>query len=159
MTDGTTPDTLRADLEAGKAAMSRIFEPILDRSGTLPNSENPAWTVRDTLAHLTASEGGMRRMIEIMVAKGGYHFRPYDRDQHNADRLAEQAERSAAELLAAWQASRDETIALYDRLTPEQLAFVGSEHHWGEITTRRIFEIAVLHTKMHLKEVKASLSA
>jgi uncharacterized damage-inducible protein DinB len=152
-------DTLRDDLVGGKAAMRRIFEPILERSGAIPNSENPNWTVRDTLAHLTAAEGGMRRMIEIMVAKGGYQFKPYDRDKFNAERIAEQSEQGARDLLAAWEASRDETIALFDRLTPEQLAYQGSEPFWGEVNTRQIFEVAVIHTKMHLKEVKASLAS
>lgn len=142
-------------LAENKPVVRQSFEPLLDRAGELRTAENPNWSVRDVLAHLTAAEAGMRRMVEIMVAKRGYHFKPYNRDQFNADRIAELSGRSAAELLAEWEAGRDQTIALADRLTAEQLRYRGSDHYWGEITTQTIFETAIHHTNMHADEVRS----
>ncbi|MCZ7571823.1 MAG: DinB family protein [Ardenticatenaceae bacterium] len=141
-------------LSENKSTVRQAFEPFLDRAGDLHLAENPDWSVRDVLAHLTAAETGMRRMIEIMVAKGGYHFKPYNRDQLNTQRIAEMEAHSAADLLAAWEAGRDQTIALADRLTAEQLAYSGSDHYWGEITTQTIFETAIRHTNTHAGEVR-----
>lgn len=141
-------------LSENKPVVRQAFEPLLDRAATLHTAENPAWTVRDILAHLAAAEAGMRRMVQIMVAKGGYHFKPYNRDQFNAERIAELGDRTAADLLAEWEDGRDQTIALAAGLTSEQLAYQGSDHYWGRITTQTIFEIAIRHTKMHVDEVR-----
>ncbi len=147
-------------LEANRNAFLETVQPITDEIANRLVPGNQKWRVRDVLAHLAASEEGMLTMVQIMVAKGGYQFRPYNRDELNEQRVAERAERPLGEIVAEWQRARDKMIETLRSLTDEQLAYRGSDggSNWGEFTTRDIFEIAIRHTDIHLADLRRALA-
>lgn len=147
-------------LEANREAFLETARSITAETANRPVPGNQKWRVRDVLAHLAASEVGMLTMIQIMVAKGGYHFRPYNRDELNEQRVAERVDRPLEEIVAEWQQARDKMIETLRTLTDEQLAYQGSDggSNWGEFTTRDIFETAIRHTELHLNDLRRALA-
>ncbi len=147
-------------LEANRDALLALVGGLSDAQADRPVPGNPKWRVRDVVAHLAASEEGMLTMVQIMVAKGGYDFRPYDRDALNEERVAERAGRPTEELLAEWRRAREAMIETLRGLTEEQLAYRGSDggSNWGEFTTRDIFETAIRHTELHLADLRRALA-
>nr|WP_290670395.1 DinB family protein [Ardenticatena sp.] len=146
-------------LEANRKAFISFLQTLNEERANRPLPHNPSWRVRDVLAHLAASEAGMLKMVQIMVAKKGYQFRPYNRDELNAQRVAERASKPLDAILAEWEQARNEMIETVKRLTDEELAYQGSDggSNWGEFTTRDIIETAIRHTEDHIKDLVMTL--
>ncbi|GAP61846.1 MAG: DinB family protein [Ardenticatenia bacterium] len=146
-------------LEANRNAFTSFLKTINEERANRPLPHNPNWRIRDVLAHLAASEAGMLKMVQIMVAKKGYQFRPYNRDELNAQRVAERADKPLDEILAEWNTARQQMIETVKQLTDEELAYQGSDggSNWGDFTTRDIIETAIRHTEDHMKDLVMTL--
>lgn len=157
---GNTVDNMVVQLRASKSEFRDVVNAVLDagvEDKALP--DNPDWTVRGIIAHLETSEKAMQTMAQIMVAKEGYDFKPYDRDEINQERIDRRADTPLDEIVDSWLATRDEMIAFAAGLSDEELAYDGTEPYWGDMTTRTVFEVAVEHTREHLDNVRAALEA
>lgn len=153
-------NAIAQDLQDNRAEFESTLDAVLDAGAdTLSLPENPGWRVRDVVAHLAAAERGMLTMAQIMVAKQGYQFKPYDRDAMNQERVDERADSSLEEIVDEWLSTRNEMIEFAAGVTDEQLAYEGTEHYWGDITTEAIFERAIWHTNLHLGDVRAALDS
>lgn len=151
-------NSIARDLQENKAEFETTLTTVLDTgAGDRPLPANPSWRVRDVVAHLAAAEQGMYTVAQIVVAKGGYEFKPYDRDAMNQERVDERADTPLQEIVNEWLSTRNEMIAFAARLGEEELAYEATEPYWGRITTRFIFRRAVKHTDEHLAQVRAAL--
>lgn len=151
-------DDIVAQLRTSRTEFESAVDAVLDAGAEArPLPDNPGWTVHGIFAHLEASEKAMLTMAEIMVAKEGYDFKPYDRDELNQQRIDKRTDRLLGDIADRWLSIRDEMIDYAAGLSAEQLAYEGSEPYWGDITTRTVFEVAVAHTREHLESVRAAL--
>lgn len=153
-------DNIVSELRASKSEFKAVVDEVLDagvEDERLP--DNPDWTVRGIIAHLETSEKAMQTMAQIMVAKEGYDFKPYDRDEINQERIDHRAETPLRDIVDSWLATRDELIAFAAGLNDEELGYEGTEPYWGDMTTRTVFEVAVEHTREHMDNVRAALEA
>ncbi len=128
---------------------------LTEQEARQPLAEND-WTIREVLSHLASSEGGMRVVSEIMVAKKGYNFKPLDRNQWNASEIEKRKERPLAEIIAEWEENRQKFINFFSGLNDEQLAYEGTHHFWGDITTRFVVEQLLRHQAEHQAQIAAA---
>lgn len=145
-------------LQENKAEFESVLDAVLEAGAehrSLP--DNPEWTAHGIFAHLEASEQAMLTMAQIMVAKQGYQFKPYNRDEMNQKRVDARTDTPLREIADAWLATRDEMIEFAAGLDAEALAYEGTEPYWGDMTTRAVFERALHHTREHLNQVRAAL--
>ena len=157
---GNTVDDIVLQLRTTKSEFQAVADDVLDAGvEERPLPDNPDWTVRGIFAHLEASEKAMQTMAEIMVAKEGYDFKPYDRDEMNQERIDKRVDTPLGDIVDSWVSTRDEMIAFAAGLSEEELAYEGTEPYWGDMTTRTVFEVAVEHTRQHLDSVRAALEA
>lgn len=134
------------------ALVSDLSEAGLDRR--LPDG----WTIRETLTHLVNAEEDHCRVAAV-IAKGELDRLPkaIDLDAHNAERLLARGHLGRAELFAALAAQRERTLALFGRLSAEQLERSGPHPVLGEMTVGNIFRIIAVHDQLHTREIQAIL--
>ena len=96
----------------------------IDDETALASTTNPAWCERDILAHLAAAERGMIRTIERFLS-GDELPANFDLDYWNQRQVQKRAQRSVADLLDELKASRQQLLALLDRLSEEEMAVKG----------------------------------
>ncbi len=134
------------------ALVSDLSDDALDQR--LPDG----WTIRAALTHLLNAEEDHCR-IGAVIARGEIERLPptIDIDAHNAERLAARGHLTRDALLAALAAQRERTIALFNRLTEEQLAQSGPHPALGEMTAGNVFRVIAMHEQMHTREIAALL--
>ncbi len=118
------------------------------------------WSVRDILTHLLNAEEDHCAVAEA-IALGQLDRLPteFHLDAHNASRLAARGHLSRDALLAALNAQRAHTVALFERLTEDQREAVGPHPVLGEIAAGDIFRVLALHDGLHLRDIQAILNA
>jgi uncharacterized protein (TIGR03083 family) len=134
------------------ALVSDLSEEALDQP--LPDG----WTIRAALTHLLNAEEDHCR-ISAVIASGKIERLPssIDIDTHNAERLATRGRLSRADLLAALAAQRERTIALFNRLTEDQLVRSGPHPTLGEMTAENVLRVIAVHEQMHTRDIAALL--
>ena len=112
------------------------------------------WSRRAIVGHLVDAERAHRRFIEA-VAAGNPPAKPenFDLDAWNASRVAKRAAQTLAELLAAFDAERAETLRVLEQLPPDAWDKQGYHPALGEMTVEQVARIIGLHERMHLKEM------
>jgi uncharacterized damage-inducible protein DinB len=134
------------------ALVSDLSEEALDQR--LPDG----WTIRSALTHLLNAEEDHCR-ISAVIASGEIERLPptVDIDTYNAERLAARGRLSRAELFAALAAQRERTVALFNRLTEDQLTQSGPHPAFGEMTAANVFRIIAVHEQRHMRDIAALL--
>jgi len=148
-------EELISNLEQKRDEFRKVIAGLTEEEATRPLPDND-WTIRDVLAHLASSEGGIRIVGEIMVAKKGYNFKPLDRDTWNASEIEKRKDQSLAEIIAEWEENRQKAIAFFSGLNEEQLTYKGTHHFWGDITTQFVAEQLLRHQAEHQAQIAAA---
>ena len=124
------------------------------------------WSIKDVLAHVAMAESVNVAFAKMMVVKEAplqlkefaaeYPDFPgeYELDKFNASKTERWRAKSLDEVLAALDATRRDTLAWLDTLTPAQLERRGEHAVWGDQSVRGMFRILVIHDKFHRGDVE-----
>lgn len=121
---------------------------------------NPAWNVKDVIAHLAGAERGMLRIAQAS-ARGEDPQLPegYDNDVFNARQVAKRKEQSLVQVLEEIKGVHNEMSALLDSITAEQLTRMGEHPLAGEIALKDLLVVIYSHEVTHCNEIKTALRA
>ncbi len=156
--------TIREKLNAERAKLLEAFAGLSPDVLTRPHEGG--WSIKDLLAHVAASEGINVQFAKAMVVKdspaqleelaGDYPDfpPPFDLDKFNAYMMERLRAQSLEQVLAALNATRADTLAWLDTLTPADLERSGTHAVWGKHTVREIMRVLVIHEKMHRGDIE-----
>jgi uncharacterized protein (TIGR03083 family) len=155
----TTPfpskDLLRQNLDSSRTYLLSVAAQI-EPDTVLASTENPVWNVHDLLAHLAGAERGLQATIQRFL-RGQELPADFSLDRWNQRQVEKRQEQMVDELLDSLAASRQDTLALLDSLTEEQLAVPGTHPAGIETTVAGIFRIMALHERDHGREIARAL--
>lgn len=124
------------------------------------------WSIKDLLAHVAASEGINVKFAKAMVSQdapeqvrvlaGDYTDfpPPFDLDKFNAYMMERLRAQSPEQVIAALNATRADTLAWLETLTPADLERSGTHAVWGKNTVREMMRVLVIHEKMHRGDIE-----
>jgi uncharacterized protein (TIGR03083 family) len=122
----------------------------------LNSTENPLWNIHDLLAHLAVAERGLQATVKRFLA-GEALPEGFSLDYWNERQVGKLRERAVPELLASLEASRQETLALLDGLSDEQLAVRGVHPAGFETSVGGVFRVMARHERAHGQEIALAL--
>jgi hypothetical protein len=116
-----TKSELLAQIRAERDLLEKTLASLTLEQMLQPGASG-AWTVKDVLAHISASE-------RCMIRWTGSHLRgeppevpqPWDVERMNADTYAQVKDKPLAEVLEEFRASYRDSLALVESLSEEQL--------------------------------------
>lgn len=150
-----TKDLLRQKLDSSRAYLLSVAAHI-GPDTVLSSTENPLWNVHDLLAHLAGAERGLQATIQRFLLDqplpGDFSLERWNQRQ------VEKRQQEAVEgLLESLAASRQDTLALLDSLSEDQLAMPGTHPAGIDTTVAGIFRIMALHERDHGGEIARAL--
>ena len=148
-------EQLRQQLNEARAYLLAVAEQIAPEQA-LASTENPLWNVHDILAHITISERGLQGTIRRFLA-GQELPADFSLDIWNRRQVDKQREQSIGGLLASLAASRQDTWALLDSLSEEQLDVPGAHPAGFRTTVAGIFRLLAFHERDHGQQIAAAL--
>lgn len=122
----------------------------------LNSTENPLWNVHDLLAHLAIAERGLQSTVKRFLA-GEALPDGFSLDYWNERQVVKLQERTMAELLAGLQVSRQETLAILDSLSDDQLAIRGMHPAGFETSIAGVYRVMARHERGHGQEIAAAI--
>lgn len=148
-------ETLAAELTANREYLVSVATEI-SPDQALDSTENPLWNVHDLLAHLAISERGLQSTVKRFLS-GEPLPDGFSLDYWNQRQVAKLKERTVIEMLAGLQTGRQETLALLDSLTDDQLAIRGVHPAGFETSVAGVFRVMALHEHAHGQEIAAAI--
>jgi hypothetical protein len=118
-----------------------------------PDPEN--WAAKEVLCHLRDTEEFFQGRFEMVLAMDDVKL-----PGPNPDRWAEERQylrNDAGEALAALRRRREETLALLDKLTPEQWKRAGTHAVRGRMTLDDFLTLLAWHDDNHLDQLRRAL--
>lgn len=122
----------------------------------IKSTENPAWTVHDIVAHVTLSERGLQATIQRFL-EGVELPADFSLDVWNERQVKKAQNRPLADMIAGLNASRQQTLALLESLTPEQMAVEGMHPAGFRTTVAGVFKVMAYHERLHGAEIARAL--
>jgi hypothetical protein len=167
-----TRDDVLDQLSATMKDVEAFYKDLSDEDLLRPITESAVegeedWSAKDHLAHLAQVEVTFREVVERALAGDPD---PADmgqiksvqeaiaRQNHiNARTVVEGRAASREDLLVALQGARQETLALIDRCTDEQLASPVAGAPWGDGSVAGVLATVAFHHGRHLQQVQGGL--
>lgn len=140
-------DRLLAALAATPTEVGRLCTGIGEEA-----ADRGAWPPREIVAHLLAAEQVMGGRAWRMLAET--EPRLTSTAPPTADAAARS--RSFAELITAFAAGRQQTLARLRALAPEAWERTGVHPEWGRVTVRQQLSYVAWHEQSHLADLEAS---
>ncbi|MER2600477.1 MAG: DinB family protein [Caldilineales bacterium] len=117
-------------------------------------SPNPGWSVQDTLAHLASAELGHCSVAEnLLSATPTIGPDGFDLDAFNAAQVAARRGLALAAVLSELDANHAATLALLQRIEPEQWDIAGYHPGGFDTTVEGVFRVIAIHKRRHMKEL------
>jgi hypothetical protein len=161
MTDTTQQDlidSLRSEWERTAALFAMIPPEGWD---VVIYDEAQRWTTRHIVVHLCDAETQFRRMLTDSLNGGEGSPPGVDIDRHNGDAVprlyAEWANDSNAELVERLAGVRAELIRALAQFPPDAMQKSIRHPLLGMITLENFIRAAIIHAKMHGRDVKRRL--
>lgn len=151
--------SLSAKLQVERDAITAMVRGLSVEQLDRPGPEG-SWSVRQMLAHLVSSEGGLLSLARHIAAGENPQVPPgYDLDTANEHQVAKRQDLSLDDLLNEWEARRANWASFLEPLTEDQAQLAG-EHPWfhQSVTLRQLVIIMLKHERGHKQEI-AQLAA
>lgn len=116
------------------------------------------WTVQHLLAHFVSAERGICALLENILAGGPGAPDHFDIDAYNEQHVAELHHTPMDDLLKQFVEQRQASIALMQRLQPEDLARMGRHPFLGIASVEDIFKLIYRHNQIHQRDVRKLLA-
>ena len=116
------------------------------------------WNARQVLAHLVSTEETVRTQIEGVLSGGWGVAEDFDIDAFNLQAVARLERTSVADLLNLFPQYRQATIALVERLSPDDLHRQGRHPYLGIVPLVEVIKLIYRHNQIHQREMRKVLS-
>ena len=155
---------IKAKLIAERAKFLESFKGLPHEAMTRPFEGG--WCIKDVLAHVAMAEGVNTKFAKLMLAKESPaqleeladeypdYPMPFTLDKFNAWMTERWRNKSLIGIIDALHATRAETLAWLETLTPAQLERKGKHAVWEDQTVRSMFKILVIHDKFHRGDIE-----
>jgi hypothetical protein len=150
-------DTLAARLEKGRQKTFEIFTRLTPDQWRQPLYEEPAWQVRNLLAHFVSAE---RQLLSLAqdVAAGGLGAPPdLDIDHFNAGEQQRLEGQSPSDLISMLEQERRQTIEWVSSLDDACLDRVGQHPLLGQVSVEVMLTAIYGHQLLHMRELFKTL--
>ncbi len=155
---------IKSKLNSERAKLLEAFKGLSPDVMTRPL--DGGWSIKEILGHIAMAEGVNTKFAMLMTSKeapaqldelaGEYpdYTMPFELDKFNAWMTERWRKKSLIEIIDALHATRAETLAWLDTLTPAQLEKNGEHAMWGNQSVRGMFKILVIHDKFHRADIQ-----
>jgi len=140
-------------LERGKLKTLEILGNLKDGQWQQIVYQQPAWQIRDLLAHFVYSEEQLLALYQSIVKDGPGAKEGIDIDRYNAEEQKKLEGIKPFFLLERLKQARNETIAWVRSLSEEQLDKVGRHPVLGEINVEIMIEAIYGHQLLHMRDL------
>lgn len=151
---------IRQKLSQSRAETLRHIQPLSEQAATY-RVRSDAWSVKDHVVHLTAVEESVihfahRILEEDCPISPLCNDLAFSQDVWNNRAVAEKVNATWPEVFAALRDTRQELLALLDRIPAEALTRVGSHPIWGTpVTLASVLRVPYRHERAHRDEIVA----
>ncbi len=144
-------DALIQRLDTSLSAIETFAAQVPPHAWNTP-TDNPAWNVRDTLAHLASAGHGLLATAE-RIRDGKTLPNGFDLDYWNRRQVEKRAHRSPDALLAELRDAHERAKALLATLNDEELTRRGTHPTGAEVSVAGVFYLIPEHELGHLAEM------
>jgi uncharacterized damage-inducible protein DinB len=148
--------SLSAKLQMEREAITGMVHGLSAEQLDKPGPDG-SWSVRQMLAHLVSSEGGLLSLARHIAAGENPQVPPgYDLNTANEAQVAKRQNLPLDDLLKEWETRRASWAAFLEPLTEAQAELAG-EHPWfhQSVTLRQLVIIMLKHERGHKQEIAA----
>lgn len=117
-------------------------------------TDGETWSIRSVLAHFVTSEKAFLRLFASVQAGGEGVSEDFSVDRYNADQQEKTREQSPQALLAQFQSTRAEMIALVSTLSADDLAKVGRHPFLGMTSLAEMIKMIYRHNQIHARDLR-----
>jgi uncharacterized protein (TIGR03083 family) len=153
--------TKQAIMEELQGARQELVELVqsLDAESLARQTCNEGWCVKDIIAHLAASEAGLKRLADL-ASKGESRPRSgFDLHAYNREQVELRRGRSVEELLSEMAESRVATLGFLEAVPDEHLDRMGRLSSGLPLTAGQILRRIAEHERQHTEEIRAAIPA
>ena len=147
-------------LTESRTELRRVLAALTPAHWTHPVfSEGETWTVKTVVGHLIDTERGMS--IHVHKTRKGEPTLPenFDLDRWNAGIHERMGERSAEELLAGLEATREKTLSVLASIREDEWDLTGRHPSRGVITIEQYYETIHVHELSHARDINRALAS
>ncbi len=119
--------------------------------------KDPAWTVKQVLAHFITIEGSMHWLFNNILSGGPGSPKDFDVEWFNRTQPAKLDDLTVDELIERFSSVRSETIAIVNNMTDKDLDREGRHAFHGHGKLGRFIRWAYEHVRLHEKDIRKVL--
>lgn len=117
------------------------------------------WKVRQLLAHFVTAEEGIQKLIEGVLAGGEGVAENFDINLFNERHVARLIDTPLEELMQRFDAVRQASIQLVDKMTPPDLLRTGRHPYLGIAPLEEMLKLLYRHNQIHQRDVRKLLNS
>ena len=121
----------------------------------LDKPKNDGWNARQVIHHLADSESQSCARLRRLIAEPGTTIQGYDENKWATSATLGYKELPIEASLALFKASRESSLQLIKRLTPELLKNAGVHTESGEYTVQKWLDTYTRHPQEHAEQLLA----
>ena len=121
----------------------------------LDKAKKDGWNARQVIHHLADSESQSCARLRRLIAEPGTTIQGYDENKWASSPTLGYKELPIEGSLALFKASRDASLQIIKRLTPEQLKNAGVHTESGEYTVQKWLDGYTRHPQEHAEQLLA----
>ena len=152
-------DALAARLEKGRQKTFEIFDALTPGQWQQVLYKDPAWQVRQLLAHFVSSEDQLLALAKDVAAGGPGAPQGFDYDRFNAHEQSRLDGLSVMELRSMLDQARQRTIAWVRTLNADQMNMVGHHPVLGQVTVETLVLSIYGHQLLHMRDLSRVLGS
>jgi hypothetical protein len=155
-----TPEFLSERLRAEGAKTLAFFRALNPQQWEAAvYTEGTHWSVRHVLAHFVATEAGITRLVENIMAGGQGTPEDFDVNAYNERKVDGLKETTPEELLEQFSQLREISSTLVRGLHPEDLGKSG-RHPWlGLAPLGEIVKLMYRHNQIHQRDIRKAFES
>ncbi len=121
----------------------------------LDKAKKDGWNARQIIHHLADSESQSCARLRRLIAEPGTTIQGYDENKWAGSDVLGYKELPIESSLALFKASRDASLTIIKRLTPDLLNNTGTHTESGEYTVKKWLDGYTRHPKDHAEQLLA----
>jgi hypothetical protein len=121
----------------------------------LDKAKKDGWNARQIIHHLADSESQSCARLRRLIAEPGTTIQGYDENKWAGSDVLGYKELPIESSLALFKASREASLTIIKRLTPELLNNTGTHTESGEYTVKKWLDGYTRHPKDHAEQLLA----
>ncbi len=147
-------DRLRVEGEKSEDFFAQLSDVQQDRT---VYTDGAQWTPRQILAHFSASEISILRLVENIIDGGEGTPEGFDLNAYNERKADELMGESLPSLTKRFRAARAATIARVAQMSDEDLRKMGRHPFLGQASIEDILQLIYRHNQIHQREIRKLL--